>query len=200
MPGKMVLAALRKVWTALEPLNIPMAVMGGISVSAWGYLRNTQDVDVLVGVDKSQFEPVLNAAYQAGLRPKRHPVLFRIDQQDIAQLLFTPPEIQWDVQVDLLLVSTEYQRVAILRREVIKLADLDIPIAILSCEDVVLHKLIAGRIIDRADAAMLLRENKTEIDFAYLSHWVAKLQLQNELKEIYGEAFPDEPLPAEFAG
>jgi len=40
----MVLAALRQVWTALEPLKIPMAVMGGISVSAWGYLRNTQDV------------------------------------------------------------------------------------------------------------------------------------------------------------
>jgi len=37
------------------------------------------------------------------------------------------------------------------------LPGLDIPIAILNCEDVILHKLIAGRIIDRADAAMLLR-------------------------------------------
>jgi hypothetical protein len=198
MPGEMVLAALRQVWTALEPLKIPMAVMGGISVSAWGYLRNTQDVDLLIGVDKAQFDSVLKTAYQAGLRPKRHPVLFRIDQQDIAQLLFTPPEIQWDVQVDLLLVSTEYQQAAIARRVDMKLVGLDFLIAILNCEDVILHKLIAGRIIDRADAAMLFRENRDKIDFDYLAHWIKKLSLQSELQEIFAEAFPDEPLPVEF--
>src|SRR4029078_6927244 len=58
VPGEMVLAALRHVWTALGPLNVPIAVMGGLSVSAWGYLRNTQDVDILIGVEKAQFDQI----------------------------------------------------------------------------------------------------------------------------------------------
>ena len=193
MPGEMVLAALRHVWTALEPLNVPMAVMGGLSVSAWGYLRNTQDVDILIGVEKAQFDQILQRAIQSGLRPKRHPALFRIDQQDIAQLLYTPPEIRWDVQIDLLLVSTEFQHTAIQRRVFTKLPSLEIPIAILSCEDVILHKLVAGRIIDRADAAMLMRENRETIDLNYLKTWIERLALENEFAEIWREAFPDEP-------
>jgi hypothetical protein len=188
----MVLAALRHVWTALEPLEVPMAVMGGLSVSAWGYLRNTQDVDILIGIEKARFDTVLKRAVQAGLRPKRHPVLFRIDRQDIAQLLYTPPEIRWDVQVDLLLVSTEYQQTAIERRVFTKLPNLEIPIAILSCEDVILHKLVAGRIIDRADAAMLLRENRDTIEFDYLKSWIKRLALDSDFAEIWREAFPDE--------
>jgi hypothetical protein len=190
VPGEMVLAALRQIWTALEPTGVPMAIMGGLAVSAWGHLRATQDVDVLIGVESPGFAPILEKAYEAGLRPKRDPVLFRIDQQYIAQLLYTPPEIQWHVQVDLLLVSSEYQKVAIARRVMTTLSGLDMPIAVLSCEDVILHKLIAGRIIDRADAAMLLRENRPEIDFNYLIGWIKTLTLQPEFNEIWREAFP----------
>jgi hypothetical protein len=195
VPGELVLAALRRVWTALEPLDVPMAVMGGISVSAWGHFRNTQDVDVLVGVEKARFNDVLECVFRAGLRAKRHPALFRIDQQDIAQVLYTLADIPLEIQVDLLLVGTNYQKVAIDRRVATKLPGLDIPIAVLSCEDVILHKLIAGRVIDRADAAMLLRENRPEIDMAYLSDWIRHLSLADELAEIWREAFPDEPAP-----
>ncbi len=150
---------------------------------------------MLVGVEKAGFDAVLERAYQAGLRPKKHPVLFRIDQQDIAQLLYLPPEIQWHVQVDLLLVGTVYQKAAIARRVPTSLPGLDIPIAVLSCEDVILHKLIAGRVIDRADAAMLLRENRDSIDFDYLQGWINRLALGNEFAEIWREAFPGEPNP-----
>ncbi len=195
MPGKLVLAALRRVWTALEPLGVPMAVMGGISVTAWGHFRNTQDVDILVGVEKARFKDVLDCVYRAGLRAKRHPVLFRIDQQDIAQVLYTPPDIALQIQVDLLLVSSEYQRAAIDRRVTTKLPELDIPIAVLSCEDVIIHKLVAGRMIDRADAATLFRENRAQIDMTYLTDWVHRLSLQRELAEIWREAFPSDQSP-----
>jgi hypothetical protein len=192
----MVLAALRQVWTALEPLDIPIAVMGGLAVSAWGHLRNTQDVDVLVGVERARFDSVLQAVRPAGFRPKSRPVLFRIEQQNIAQLLYTPPDIQWDIQVDLLLVSTNYQKTALNRRVTTQLSGLDIPIAVLSCEDLILHKLIAGRVIDRADAAMLLRENRDEIDMDYLTDWIRRLALHSEFAEIWREAFPSEAPPA----
>lgn len=70
------------------------------------------------------------------------------------------------------------------------------PIDVLACDDLILLKLLAGRVIDRADAAMLLRENRDTLDFEHLRFWVARLDLTMEFTEIWGEAFPGEDRPA----
>ena len=44
-------------------------------------------------------------------------------------------------------------------------------------------------------AAMLLRENRPEIEMAYLAEWIRSLSLSDELAEIWREAFPDDPTP-----
>jgi hypothetical protein len=74
-------------------------------------------------------------------------------------------------------------------------ARLDFEIAVLSCEDVILHKLIAGRIIDRADVVALLRANRAQLNFVYLREWVDRLGLSGEWAAIWDDAFPAEPLP-----
>ena len=56
-------------------------------------------------------------------------------------------------------------------------------------------KLLAGRIIDRADAAMLLRENRDEIDFQRLHKAVRSLGLTTDYDAVWRDAFPDEPMP-----
>ena len=77
-----------------------------------------------------------------------------------------------------------------------ELPSLDRPVRVLRPEDLILLKLYAGRIIDRADAAMLLRENRDEIDFDYLASWVNRQQLSASYDEIWRDAFPNEPLPS----
>jgi hypothetical protein len=56
-------------------------------------------------------------------------------------------------------------------------------------------KLLAGRMIDRADAAMLLRENRVEIDFQRLHKAVRSLNLTADYEAIWRDAFPDEAMP-----
>ena len=63
----------------------------------------------------------------------------------------------------------------------------------LSCEDLILFKLHAGRILDLSDCAYLLRFNRDTLDFGYLQQWVHKLRLTTEFAEIWREAFGDEP-------
>jgi hypothetical protein len=41
---------------------------------------------------------------------------------------------------------------------------LDIELDVLTCEDLIVHKLLAGRLVDRADAATLLRVNRADLD------------------------------------
>ncbi len=99
------------------------------------------------------------------------------------------------MQFDVLLAESELQMSALSRRVERKIPGVDRPIAVLRCEDLILLKLVAGRMIDRADAAMLLRENRDIIDSDYVSAWAAKLDLTAELAAIWSDAFPGEALP-----
>jgi hypothetical protein len=45
-----------------------------------------------------------------------------------------------------------------------------------------------------AGAAMLLRTNRSAMNLDYLARWSQKLTLTKEIAEIWGEAFPGEPL------
>lgn len=187
-----VVRALKHVWITLEALNVPMAVMGGIALSAWKYPRATQDVDLLIGLEEKKEELVLQKLAAAKIRSKRESPILTLGQLRIVQLLYEPPGTYLDLQIDLLLADCDYQREALRRRTIVHLPDLDIAVAVLSCEDLILLKLLAGRIVDRADAAMLLRANRATIDLQYLTHWSRELKLTKEISEIWEEAFPGE--------
>jgi hypothetical protein len=79
-----------------------------------------------------------------------------------------------------------------------EIANLNYPVKVLRPDDLIILKLYAGRMIDRADAAMLLRENREDIDFKYLANWIELVKLHKEFAEIWPEAFPDEQIPAAF--
>jgi hypothetical protein len=49
--------------------------------------------------------------------------------------------------------------------------------------------------VDRADAAMLLRANRADLNLEYLLGWTTTLSLGAELSQVRGEAFPGEAMP-----
>jgi len=111
------------------------------------------------------------------------------------QLLYTPPAEFYDVQFDLLLAETDLEKSALGRCVERAVPGIERPIRILNCDDLILFKLVAGRLLDRADAAMLLRENRDTVDFGYLGSWVSRLRLSREFHEVWQNAFPGEPMP-----
>jgi hypothetical protein len=194
MAGDFLLSALRRVWATLGALKVDMALMGGIAVAAWNHIRNTRDVDLLVGVKRSDEEGLLHGLVGAGFKLLRQPPVLTIGESRILQTSFAPPGKFLDIRIDLFLAETEYQQRALSRRVETKFPGLDGTVSILSCEDLILFKLIAGRILDRSDCAYLLRFNHDGLDLGYLSHWARTLHLKGELAEIWREAF-GEPGP-----
>jgi hypothetical protein len=192
-----VVRALKHVWVTLESLKLPMAVMGGIALSAWKHPRATQDVDILIGLEEQDEESVLQRLVAANIRAKRQPPIVTLGRLRMVQLLYEPPGTYLDLQIDLLLADCDYQKEALKRRHRVQLPGLDVAVAVLSCEDLILHKLLAARILDRADAAMLLRANRATLELRYLAHWSRILGLTKELAEVWDEAFPGEPLGSE---
>jgi hypothetical protein len=195
MPGELVLQALRQIWLSLEPLPLPRAVMGGVAVAYWGHVRATQDVDLLIQIEPGETEAVLHALAEGGIHPKRHPPVLPIGPIHLLPLLYRPPGTFVDLRIDLLFAESEYQRLALARRVTARVPGLDLDVAVLTCEDLIIHKLIAGRILDRIDVAALLRRHRATLDFAYLREWIDRLALTAEWTEVWSGAFPGEPPP-----
>src|SRR5438128_11596344 len=124
MLAEEVLLALKHVWITLESLNVPMAVMGGIALSAWKYPRATQDVDLLIGLEKREEESVLQKLAAAGIRAKRQPPFVTLGRLRLVQLLYEPPGTYLDLQIDLLLADCAYQKEALKHRCLVRLPDL----------------------------------------------------------------------------
>ena len=189
MPGDLVLQALQHVWRTLKPLNIPMAVMGGLALATWKHVRATKDIDLLLGIDVESLDLLLPKLRAAGMRPKRDPPAILLDHLELAQLIYEPPEALMEIQIDLLLGKSEYHQEALARRIPTGLPGLDLEIAVLTCEDLVLHKLLAGRLIDQADVVALLHANRANLDIHYLNHWADALGLRSALDEAWRHAF-----------
>ncbi len=66
-------------------------------------------------------------------------------------------------------------------------------IRVLACEDLVINKLLSGRVIDLADAAALVRANAGSLDLPYLKEKADQLELRPQFNKVWSEAFPDKP-------
>jgi hypothetical protein len=189
--------ALRHAWDALQEIGVPAAVMGGLAVSTWKHIRATQDVDLLIATDVIDPDRLLREMQARGFRPKLHPPVLTIGPDRILQLLYQPPGSFVVLQVDLLLADSEYKRLALSRRVAFRLPDGSFEFLVLTCEDLILSKIEADRLIDRIDVVALLQENRGRLDFGYLAVWIRKNDVRDVWTECWGQAFPGEPDPTE---
>jgi hypothetical protein len=191
-----VLQTLRHTWSTLTTLGVEPAVMGGVALAAWRHIRATKDVDLLIGLDNMPLDRLLPALLATGIRPKRDPPVLQLGKLRIIQLMYEPSDAFIELQIDLMLADCEYQVLALSRRVNVQLPGTDLHIAVLTFEDLIIHKLLAGRVIDRADAAALLRINRDTLDLTHLTTWIARLSLHSEFAEVWDEAYPGEVPPS----
>ncbi|MDA1049958.1 MAG: hypothetical protein O3C40_05695 [Planctomycetota bacterium] len=199
MVAKLLLSTLRHVAELLDREGIVWAVAGGIALSVWDHARSTKDADLLIGVVDRDVDTMLATFQKAGLRPKRYPPIVVVGKQRFAQLLYQPDEIDFEIQVDFIFAEQPFQQEALARRLATGFPDWNIDAFVLTCEDLIVFKLVSGRIIDLADSAALLRANRDTLDYALLRRECAKLGLSTELARIWDEAFPDTNMPEQDA-
>lgn len=196
MVADVLLSSLRHVWKTLEVSRLPMAVMGGIALASWKHVRATRDVDLLIGLAGHDLDAILAILREADIRPKRDPSIVSLGKLRLLQCLYEPAGAFVDLQIDLMLAECPYQLQALERRLPEQLSGLDIQVAILTCEDLLLHTLLAGRLIDQAGCVALVRLNHERLHWPYLRKWAESLSLMDELTEAWGRAFPGAPLPS----
>jgi hypothetical protein len=167
---------------ALELANrsIPYLIVGGQAVLVHGEPRLTRDIDVTLGVDVDRLDDMLAIAAHAGWK------LLVQNPRDFAQQTMVLPceDSASGVRIDFIFSNSSYERNAMSRSTIRKAGTVDVRFA--SPEDLIIHKVVAGRPRDIEDVRTVVLKNP-QLDVAYIRHWLDEL----------GSAM-DEPLSARF--
>jgi predicted nucleotidyltransferase len=149
----------------LQEGGIPFMLIGGQAVLLHGEARLTQDIDVTLGVGPERLPDLLAATGHMGLTPLPD------DVEGFVRDTFVLPALdeETEIRVDLIFSNTSYEATAIGRALRVRIGGQDVPIA--SAEDLILHKLFAGRARDLEDVEGVLRRRAPTLDWPYLEKW-----------------------------
>jgi hypothetical protein len=158
-------ALLANLARVLDGAGIPYMVIGGQAVLVHGEPRLTRDIDVTLGVNSSTFARILALGSSIGLSPSVSDVERFVQRTNVLPL----SSESTGIRVDLIFSFTPYEAQAIERA--ISIPILDIPVRFATAEDLIIHKLVAGRPRDFEDMRGILSRQK-HLDETYLKHWL----------------------------
>ena len=174
----MVEKLIKKIAQRLDEDKIPYMVIGGQAVLLYGRPRLTRDIDITLGIDADKFALIEEVCRKLKLR-----ILPESPEDFAAETRVLPAEEpKSKIRVDFIFSFSEYERQSLER---IKLVQMDnYPIRFASREDVIIHKMVAGRAIDEEDIKSILAKNKDSIDMKYIKKWLLELSNIDERKQI----------------
>lgn len=172
-----------KITRSLTLKKIPHMIIGGQAVLIHGEPRLTRDIDVTLGLDVDDMKKLLDSAKEMNLKPLPENIESFVTETMVLPCL----EEESGIRVDFILSFSPYERQAIERAVMVKIEDNDVPFA--SVEDLVIHKLFAGRPRDIEDVRGILLKNK-DIDIAYVGYWLNQFDRAQDgrsLADIFAE-------------
>ena len=149
------------------------ALAGGLAYGALVEPRATTDVDLLILLDRPARETVatLFSSVFESVIPHSEPMVFK----RLSIWRVVGMREGREVIVDLLLAQSDFLKSALERKRTVDFQGLALPIVTL--EDLIILKAIAGRLQDRADIEKITQRPELRVDWDYVREWQVKLGL-----------------------
>ena len=158
---------LKKIAIQLKKGAIPYMVIGGQAVLLYGEPRLTRDIDITLGMGVNGLDKVKKIIKTIGLK-----ILVEKEKKFVERNMVLPTlDKKSGIRVDFIFSFSLYERQAIERGNEIKLGRTLVKFA--SLEDVVIHKMVAGRARDIEDVRSILLKNPKH-DSDYIEKWLAE--------------------------
>lgn len=164
--------------------GVEAAVIGGCARNAYAEVRSTRDVDLVVAVSEERYPTLTELLARRGFHRGS---AVGAEHGGVPDL-----ELFRDAggrRLDLLYAHTEFERSALSRRETREpYAGVRAPVV--SPEDLVVYKLIAGRTQDRLDiVAMIeaLEPHGRVLDWSYVERWCDAWEIRGALERLRAE-------------
>ena len=157
-------SVLEKIARTLSVAAIPYMIIGGQAVLLYGEPRLTKDVDVTLGVDLEGLPEMIRLIEQMQFDLLADPETFT------RQTLVLPcQDPDTGVRVDFIFSFSAFEQEALRRVNGVLINDTEVCFA--SIEDLIIHKMEAGRPRDLEDVKSVLNRNP-DIDASYLRYWL----------------------------
>lgn len=162
----------------LDKDKIPYMIIGGQAVLLYGTPRLTRDIDITLGIDTDKFPLIEKICRKSELK------MLPENPEDFAKETKVLPaeNTKLKIRVDFIFSSTPYEKQAIKRVKEVSIKSYSVKFA--SCEDVIIHKMFAGREIDNEDVRNILIKNRNKIDLKYVKNWLFEFSKLSEHKKI----------------
>lgn len=158
---------LKEISQAFNVSSIPYMVIGGQAVLLYGEPRLTKDIDITLGVDTDSFYKIEKLVSKLGLK-----ILTKDCEAFVKRTMVLPAaDKNSGIRIDLIFSFSPYERQAITRAN--KIMFDDVPINFASLEDVIIHKIIAGRPRDIEDVKSIILKNP-KYDEGYITRWLGE--------------------------
>jgi hypothetical protein len=152
----------------LDNANLPYMVIGGQAVLFHGEPRLTKDIDITVAAGLEQLESVLQVAAGSNLEPLVNPEEFTARTMVLPCL-----HRESGIRVDFILSFSPYEREAIERAVGVEVGNSLVRFA--TAEDLIVHKVLAGRARDLEDVRSILLKNP-KVDRSLITGALASFQ------------------------
>lgn len=168
---------LEKIFNVLTALNIPYILIGGYAAAAWGYIRATKDTDFLAGISFDRIDRVIEDLKAQGFAVEYRSGDIEDPVRGLIRLGF--PAVGATEVIELLLGIKKMPHDVYLRAKKLHFAGMEIPV--ISPEDLIILKLIAGSPLDISDAQNIYEIVKDQLDMIYVEKEVKRCKLSLNL-------------------
>lgn len=170
-------AALQSLTSWLEAEHVPYVTIGGVAVSLLAQPRATQDIDVVIWLERERWESFLLAGEAYGFTPRINDALNFAVRSRVILLQYQ----NGGVSLDLSCGALPFEREMIERATTLNIGALNLKMP--TPEDLIVTKSIAQRPKDIADIEALLSIHQN-LDVAYIRRWVEEFAAALEMPEL----------------
>ena len=157
---------IKKIAQHLDKGKIPYMIIGGQAVLLYGTPRLTRDIDITLGVDTDKFSLIERMCERLPLK-----ILIKNPEDFARETRVLPAEEEkLKIRVDFIFSFTPYERQAIKSAKKVLINGYSVKFA--SPEDVIIHKMFAGRAIDQEDVKNILIKNRKKVNLKYIRKWL----------------------------
>ncbi|MBE0713707.1 MAG: nucleotidyl transferase AbiEii/AbiGii toxin family protein, partial [Candidatus Aminicenantes bacterium] len=152
-------------------------IIGGQAVLLYGEPRLTKDIDITLGVGVEKLPLITEAVTALGLKIEADEV-----ESFVKETMVLPTsESKSGIRVDFVFSFSPFEREAIARARVLRYDE--VPVRFASLEDLIIHKVVAGRARDIEDVKAILLKNP-DYDNKYIRSWLADFEKSLEEKPL----------------
>jgi hypothetical protein len=171
---------LERIALGLDERQIPYMIIGGQAVLIYGEPRLTRDIDVTLGVGPERLADLIEFTRACAWR-----LLAEAPEEFVQRTMVLPcADVESGIRMDFIFSHSAYERQAMGRVRRVEIGKASVRFA--APEDVIVHKVIAGRPRDLEDVRSILLKNP-DVNREYIRHWLA--EFDRSLRESYLQTF-----------